>query len=134
MPTTIQTPELAAAVQRYFDVLYECDLDKFDRLFLSACSLFTVTNGALQVLSAAAYREVLATRSSPKSLGQPREESVIASFALSEDIALLRVRVRIGPKVFQDHLNFVRSDGDWKLAAKLYALEPSPREQAAGQR
>ncbi|MEP6872746.1 MAG: nuclear transport factor 2 family protein [Burkholderiales bacterium] len=134
MTTTFQTPELDAAIQSYFDVLHECDLEKFDRLFLPACSLFTVADGTAQVLSASTYRELLATRSSPKSLGQPREESVIASLALSNDIALVRVRVRIGSKVYRDHLNFVRSQGVWKLAAKLYVVEPSPAEQAAAPR
>lgn len=131
MITTFQTPELDAAIHCYFDVLHECDLEKFDRLFLPGCSLFTVADGAAQVLSAASYRELLAARASPKSLGQPREESVISSFALSNDIALVRVQVRIGSKVYRDHLNFVRSQGAWKLAAKLYVLEPSPAEQAA---
>ena len=122
-------PGLDAAIQRYFDVLYECNLDKFDRLFLPACHLFTVINGVEQGLSLATYRDVIAKRLSPKSLGQPREESVIAVFPLSEHIAMVRVRVRIGAKVFQDHLNFVCAGRDWKLAAKLYALEPPPRHE-----
>jgi hypothetical protein len=62
-------PGLDAAIQRYFDVLYECNLDKFDRLFHPACHLFTVINGVEQGLSLATYRDVIAKRPSPKSLG-----------------------------------------------------------------
>jgi hypothetical protein len=129
MPTAIHTPELAAAVQCYFDILHECDLDKFDRLFHPACHLFAVVDGVEQVLSLSAYRDVLAKRASPKSTGQPREVSVIASFVLSESIAMVRVRVRLGDKVYQDHLNFVRTEGNWKLVAKLYVLE-APDDEA----
>ena len=131
MTMTFETPELLAAIQRYFDVLYECNLEKFDRLFLPACHLFTVVDGSLQVLSCSAYRELLAQRSSPKSMGQAREDSLISSLALSNDIALVRVRVRIGSKVFRDVLNFVRAGGDWKLASKLYVLEPAADARAA---
>lgn len=130
MPTTSLSPALDAAIHSYFDVLYECDLAKFDQLFHPACHLFAVVNGAPQVLSAAAYREVLAKRKSPQSLGQPREESVIAVFPLSDDTAMVRVRVRIGTKVYRDHLNFIRADGEWKLAAKVYALESEVEEKA----
>lgn len=89
------------------------------------CHLFTIADGIGQVLSLTAYREVIAKRVSPQNLGQPREESVIAVFGLSQDIALVRVRIRLGVKVFQDHLNFVRFGSDWKLVTKLYALERS---------
>ncbi|WP_284504872.1 nuclear transport factor 2 family protein [Caballeronia sp. INDeC2] len=121
MSNDLLSPALAAAVQRYFDVLYECDLEKFDRLFHPACHLFTVVDGAEKVLTLAAYREVITARQSPMSQGHPREEALIAAFPLSGDIAMFRLRVRLGTVVYQDHIHFVRSGDEWRIAAKLYA-------------
>jgi hypothetical protein len=131
MQPSIQTSELYAAVQCYFDILHECDLSKFDHLFHPACQLFTVVEGAELLLSASEYRDVLVKRASPISVGQPREESIIASYDLSESIAMVKVRVRLGEKVYRDHLNFVRAGTNWKLVAKLYALEESGDEEAS---
>ncbi|GAB2458501.1 nuclear transport factor 2 family protein [Comamonas humi] len=123
MTNDLQSLQLSAPVQRYFDVLYTCDLDLFDRLFHPACHLFTVADGKETVLSAQAYRDILEKRASPQSQGAPREEAVLGVHSLSPDIALVQVRVRVGTKVFRDHLHFVRSQGEWRLAAKLYTLE-----------
>jgi hypothetical protein len=115
--------QLDTAVQSYFDILYTCDLDQFDRLFHPDCHVFAVADGAEQVLSTPAYREVLAKRVSPQSQGHFREEAVLGLHRLSPDIAMVEARVRIGTRVFRDHLHFIRAQGQWRLAAKLYSLE-----------
>lgn len=125
MTTFLLPPDLAAAVQDYFDVLFECDLDKFDRVFHPACHLFTIVDGAERVLPLAAYRDLIAAREAPKRAGYSREETVVAAFPLSDDIAMVRLRVRVGPHVYRDHLHFVRNGERWRIGAKLYALEAS---------
>ncbi|MDP3230188.1 MAG: DUF3225 domain-containing protein [Acidovorax sp.] len=123
--TELDNLQLNEAVQRYFEVLYMCDLSIFDKLFHPACHLFTVTDGAASVLSLAAYRDILEKRASPKSQGAAREETVLGVQALTQDIAMVQVRVRVATKVFRDHLHFIRSKGQWYLASKLYTLEQS---------
>lgn len=123
MHTDLRTLQIDAAIQRYFDVLYTCDLALFDSLFHPACHLFTVADGKEAVLSTQAYRDILAKRESPQKQGAPREEAVLGLQALSPDIAMVQVRVRVGGRVFRDHLHFIRSQGQWLLAAKLYTLE-----------
>lgn len=39
--------EIHCAVELYFEVMHECDLEKFDRIFHPASSLFAVHDGAL---------------------------------------------------------------------------------------
>lgn len=108
MPILHELSALETAVQCYFDVLYECDLTKFDTLFHPACMLVTVNAGVDLLLTSAEYREILAKRSSPKSRGQQREESIHTLIALSDDAALVGVRVRIHEHRYHDHLNFIR--------------------------
>lgn len=123
MHTDLRALQIEAAVQRYFDVLYTCDLTLFDSLFHPACHLFTVSDGAETLLTVQAYRDILSKRESPQQQGAPREEAVLGVQALSPHIAMVQVRVRVGAKVFRDHLHFIRSNGQWRLAAKLYTLE-----------
>lgn len=123
MHTDLRTLQIDAAVQRYFDLLYTCDLALFDRLIHPACHLFTVADGKVAGLSAQAYRDILAKRESPQKQGAPREEAVLGVQALSPDLAMVQVRVRVGTKVFRDHLHFIRSQGQWLLTAKLYTVE-----------
>jgi hypothetical protein len=108
------------ALQVYFDVMYECDLEKFDLIFHASCSLFTMKDGLLNVRPFAQYREEIAARTTPKSLSQPRIDAVLLIDVLSPEIALARVRVRIFDKVFVDNLNLLNFNGQWMVVAKIF--------------
>jgi hypothetical protein len=45
------SPKIQAALQVYFDVMYECDMEKFDQVFRPACALFTAQAGDLGAAS-----------------------------------------------------------------------------------
>ena len=98
--------ELEKAAQLYFDVSYECDLDKFDALFHPSCHLFTVQDGKQTVLPLDRHRAI-AARQPSASAGQPREERLDGILALSADAALVVVSVRIQDKRFRDHPGFI---------------------------
>lgn len=108
------------AMQEYFDVMHECDLDKFDRVFHPACSLFSAQEGVFTVRPFAHYRAEMQQRTPPRSLGHPRDETILKIDLLSPEIALAQVRVRIFEKIFIDNLNLLKLDGRWMVIAKLY--------------
>ncbi|HSH88630.1 MAG TPA: nuclear transport factor 2 family protein [Ramlibacter sp.] len=107
-------------MQMYFDVMHECDLEKFDQVFHPTCSLFSAQDGAFTVRPFAHYRAEMAVRTPPKSLGLPRDEAILKIDLLSAEIALAQVRVRIFEKIFIDNLNLLKLDGRWMIVAKLY--------------
>ena len=112
---------IQSALNKYFDVMYECDMAKFDAVFHPACSLFTVGGASLVVRPFKTYREEMAARTSPKSLGQTRAlESIVKIDLLSQDLAMAQVRVQIHDKLFADNLNLVQVDGNWMVVAKVY--------------
>ncbi|MFM0316266.1 nuclear transport factor 2 family protein [Paraburkholderia nemoris] len=113
-------PALVEAVDLYFQALHECDLEKFDRVFHSSCSLFDTDDGKLTVVPIADYRRVIAERVSPMSKGQARDDTLISADFLSADTALTKVRLRIHDKVFIDHLNWAYVDGSFMIVAKLW--------------
>ncbi len=114
---------LTAAVQRYFDLMYDGDTSRFDRVFRSSAQLHGFREGKLTMWSAPAYKEVLEGRPSPKSLKAPREEEILMLDFASPTQALAKVRVRINANVFVDYLTFHRVDGEWLITAKGYHLE-----------
>src|SRR5579871_578187 len=90
---------LTAAVQRYFDLMYDGDTSRFDRVFRSSAQLHGFREGKLTMWSAPAYKEVLEGRPSPKSLKAPREEEILMLDFASPTQALAKVRVRISTNV-----------------------------------
>src|SRR5262245_51466463 len=71
------TQQLTEAVQRYLDLMLDCDIGTFDRVFGSTSQLHGFREGKMTCWPAAQYKEILANRKSPKALGSPREEHIL---------------------------------------------------------
>ena len=121
MQTTTQ--ELSEAVQLYLDLMYDCDIGKFDRVFGGTSQLHGFRDGKMTCWPAAQYKEVLAGRKAPKVLGAPREEQILLLDVASATQALAKVRVRINDMVFVDYLSYHKIDGRWLITSKAYHRE-----------
>ena len=86
---------LRAALQRYFDLMYDCDVSRFDDVFAPTVQLHGFRDGAMQCWPAAVYRDILVKRQSPQSLGAPREDALLLLDFASPTQALIKVRVRL---------------------------------------
>jgi hypothetical protein len=115
--------DLGAALDRYFDLMYDCDVANFDRVFASTAQLHGFREGAMSCWGAAQYKEVLAGRTSPKAQGAPREHQVIMMDFTSDTQALAKVRVRINDMYFVDYLSYHKIDGIWLVTSKAYHRE-----------
>jgi hypothetical protein len=111
------------AVQRYFDLMYDCDTSRFDRVFRSTAQLHGFREGEMAVWPAQKYKEILAGRPSPKSLKSLRQEEILLMDFASATQALVKVRVRINATVFVDYLTYHRIDGEWLVTSKGYNVE-----------
>lgn len=115
-------PDLDEAIQRYFDVLYECDLEKFDRVFHPTCNLYSPGDPEVAVVTLSNYRQIVAGRTPPSRSRFEREEQVDAVLFASADVAMVFLNSRVGERRFKDLLSFVRAPDGWKIVAKTYAL------------
>lgn len=122
MPKTA-TQELTEAVQLYLDLMYDCDVAKFDRVFAPTSQLHGFREGKMTCWPAAQYKEILAGRKSPKALGAPREEQILLLDLASPTQALAKVRVRINDMRFVDYLSYHKIGASWVITAKAYHLE-----------
>ncbi len=123
MPDHAPIASLTEAVQRYFDLMYDNDTARFDRVFRSTSQLHGFRDGEMNVWSAQTYKDILAKRASPKSLGAPRQEEILLMDFASPTQALVKVRVRINAIVFVDYLSYHRFGEEWLITAKAYHVE-----------
>ena len=114
---------LTDAVTLYLDLMYDCDLAKFARVFYPSSQLHGYRDGRMTCWPAAHYRQVLADRKSPKSLGVPREDQILLLDFAAPTQALTKVRARIGEIVYVDHLTYHKIDGHWLITSKAYHRE-----------
>ena len=115
--------EIQSTLQTYFDVMYECDMKKFDQVFHPSCSLFTAAGEDLMVKPCEQYRREMSTRTPPKSRAQSRDkERIIKIDFLSDEMALAQVRVHIHDNMLADNLNLVKVGPRWMVVAKIYHL------------
>jgi Putative lumazine-binding len=114
---------LTAALQKYFDLMYDCDTSRFDDVFLSTVHLHGFRDRQMQAWSAEVYRDILKRRQSPKSQTAPREEQILLVDFASPTQALTKVRVRISSMLFVDYLTWHRIDGRWLITSKGFHLE-----------
>ena len=118
---------LQRAVQRYFDLMYDGDTSRFDRVFRSSAQLHGFREGKMTMWPAADYKEILRGRQSPKAAGARREEQVLLMDFASSSQAMVKVRVRINTIVFVDYLTYHRIDGEWLITGKADHVESVDR-------
>ena len=115
--------DLTHALQRYFDLMYDCDTSRFDRVFRSTAQLHGFRDGQMVMWSAATYRDILDKRRSPKSLNAPRADEILLMDFASVTQAFAKVRLRINAMTFVDYLTWHCIDGEWLITSKGFHLE-----------
>lgn len=119
----MRATDLNDAITTYFDALYHCDTELLDKVFHPSSSLFDVDEGKLLVDPIANFRQDVATRPSPASVKQPREQEIIMIDWLSKDCATVKLRLRAHKSIFVDHLSFVKDADGWCIVSKVWHLE-----------
>jgi len=122
-PVHTDVDALTQAVKRYFDLMYDSDVSRFDRVFRPTAQLHGVRQGEMRLLTAQAYRDALVRSPSPKSQNAPRHEEILLMDVASRDQALVKVRVRINAILYVDYLSYHRIDGDWLITSKAFHVE-----------
>ena len=122
---------LIAAVEQYFDTMFDSDVGRFDQVFAPSAQLHGLRDGNLRILPVAEYRKLLASSSSPKSKNAPRHQEILLVDFASPCQALVKVRVRVDAILYLDYLSFHLIDGAWRITAKSFHIERRFDQQAA---
>ena len=122
---------LIAAVEEYFETMFDSDIGRFDQVFAPTAQLHGLRDGNLRILPAAEYRKLLASNPSPKSKNAPRQQEILLVDFASPSQALVKVRVRIDTFLYVDYLSFHLIGGAWLVTAKSFHIEKRFEQQAA---
>ena len=114
---------IKAAVATYLDGLYEGDAEKLATVFHPTSSLTYEENGALTPLPRDQWLEAVRTRPSPKARGLARHDEVLQIDQSSPTTAFVKLKCAIPPRFFTVYLCFLKVDGRWRVAQKVFATE-----------
>lgn len=115
--------ELTEAIQKYFDLMYDCDTSRFEQTFAPTVQLHGFRDGLMKAWPAQIYRDILDKRQSPKSVNSARKDEILLIDFASTTLAMTKVRLRVNTMVFVDHLTWHRIDGAWLITSKGFHVE-----------
>lgn len=114
--------DIGDLLQDYFDALYFCDVDKLQSVFHPRAIYATADETPLLYRTMEDYVPVVAARQSPASRNEARRDHIDAIDLAGENTAVARVRCSIGQRDFVDFLTLVRTDGRWRIIAKVFQI------------
>jgi Putative lumazine-binding len=123
MPDHAASQSLLDAVERYFDLMFDGDVSRFDDVFAPTAQLHGLRDGNLRRLSAQEFKDLLAAGPSAKSKNAPRLQELLLVDSASPTQALVKVRVRMDATQYLDYLAYHRIDGAWLITAKSFHIE-----------
>ncbi|TCR62093.1 nuclear transport factor 2 family protein [Bosea sp. BK604] len=114
---------LVALAKIYFDAAYAMDADMFETIFDPTASVTRRGDGySVVVTPVAAWLDVVRSLTSPRDAGSLRADQIL-SIAITRDMALLKLRLRIPPREVTDLLSCFYLNGRWQIVQKVFAAE-----------
>ena len=113
---------LTGVIETYFDGLYHADAGKLATVFHPKAIYATADEMPLLYRTMDEYLPVVAARKSPASQNEPRRDLIESIEFAGENTAFARVRCSIGTKDFIDFLTLLRTDGAWRIIAKIFQV------------
>lgn len=115
--------EIRAAVKTYLDGLYEGNADKLASVFHPTSSLTYEEGGALKPLPRDEWLAAVRARPSAQSRGLARHDEILQIDQSSPTTALVRLKCALPPRFFTDYLCFLKIEGKWQVAQKVFSTE-----------
>jgi hypothetical protein len=114
---------LLTLAQSYFDAAYEMDADRFASIFHPSGSVTKIgEDGSVSVTPLEQWLAGVRNMKAPKQSGLHRHDEIL-SIEVIREIAVLKLRFEIPPRLLTDVLSCLRVDGTWKIVQKLMTAE-----------
>ena len=123
MTDTGERAAIETAARTYLDGLYEGDAAKITSVFQPTSALTWEEAGTLKVWPRDEWLEAVRNRPSPKSRELPRHDEILSIDQSGPTTAFVKLKCAIPPRFFTDYLCFLKIDGRWQVAQKVFAVE-----------
>ena len=117
---------IEVAVKSYLDGLYEGDADKLAGVFHPTSSLTYEEGGALTPIPRDEWLKAVRERPSAKSRGLSRHDHILQIDLASPTMAFVKLKCALPPLFSTDYLSFLKIEGRWQVAQKVFARERRP--------
>ena len=114
---------IETAVKTYLDGLYEGDAQKLAAVFHPTSALTWEQEGALTPLPRDEWLKLVRDRPSPKAKGLARHDEILQIDQSSPTTAFVKLKCAIPPRFFTDYLCFLKVEGRWQIAQKVFSTE-----------
>lgn len=115
---------LQSIAQTYFDAAYDMDAEKFASLFHPSSSVTKIgEDGDVSVTPIAAWLAAVSTMKSPRQQGFEREDRIL-SIDVEKELAVVKLTLRVPPRVFTDMLSCLKVQGTWRIVQKVMMSNP----------
>jgi hypothetical protein len=114
---------IEAAARLYLDGLYEGDTSKLAQVFHPTSALTFEQDGELKIMPREAWFDLVRSRPSPQAQNLPRHDEILQIDQSGPGTALVKLKCAIPPRFFTDYLSFLKIDGRWQVAQKVFAVE-----------
>ena len=110
---------LRALAQTYFDAAYEMDAGKFASILHPSSSVTKIgEDGGVSVTPIATWLAAVRSAKAPKQQGFDRDDHIL-SIDVENELALMKVKLQVPPRVFTDMLSCLKVHGTWKIVQKV---------------
>ena len=107
---------------QYFDGLYYSEVEKLEGVFHPKAIYASADEIPLLYRSMDEYFPMVAARQSPASRKEERRDAIDSIEFAGANTAFARVRCSIGTRDFVDFLTLVRTEGRWRIIAKVFQI------------
>lgn len=115
---------LRSIAQTYFDAAYDMDADKFASLFHPSSSVTKIgENGDVSVTPIATWLAAVRKLKSPRQQGFGREDRIL-SIDVEKELAVVKLTLKVPPRVFTDMLSCLKVQGTWRIVQKVMMSNP----------
>jgi hypothetical protein len=124
-PNVSDRAAIEAAIQTYFDGLYEGDAEKLARVFHPTSALTSISpqDGSLQIVPRDKWFDMVRTRPSPKKTGLVRDDAILSLDQPGPTMAFVKVKCQIPPRYFVDQLSLLKVEGRWQIVQKVFQTD-----------
>lgn len=114
---------LRALAQVYFDAAYDMDAEQFQAIFHPLSAVTRIgDHGEVSVMPIETWLAGVRNATAPRKLKLERKDEVVA-IDISDDLALIKLRLQMPPRYFTDLLSCLKVQGSWKIVQKVMSVD-----------
>ena len=110
-------------LKKYLDLLHRGDTRIIDQIFFPEGMVSSVTNNKIVSVDIAGFFKRVATRKSPESVGEKREDKILMIDISSPTTAIAKVECMILFNQYTDYLSLIKVHGKWFIISKVFHMK-----------